>query len=72
MPSIARQIDHVGENWGEVRKPTSHSTKRGIIFFENNQKDDLIGVQFWLRLPVSDPILGIYERAVSTVIKNTV
>jgi hypothetical protein len=66
------QLNHVGENWGELRKPTSHSTKQGIIFFENNQKDALIGAQFGLRLPDSDLILGIYEWVVSTVIKNTV
>jgi hypothetical protein len=58
MPSVTRQIDHVGEI-GEKGSPSKNGIKQGYKSIENNQKDDLIGVQFGLRLPVSDPVLGI-------------
>jgi hypothetical protein len=38
----------------------------------NYQKDDLFQARYGLRLPVSDPVLVIYEWVVSTLIKNTV
>jgi hypothetical protein len=39
---------------------------------KTDQKDDPIGAQFGLRLPVSDPVLGISQVVVSTLIKNTI